>query len=200
MEGDHNPIPYARFAEVIEERKALQMKLEAQSGELQKMKESRDRLESKFEAQIAERDKTISQMGIDHQVEVSLASTGIDDADVIDLLKRKHAASGEDGERADFSDWFGEYRDSKPAILRPFEKVEEKSASSNPSAPQRRAPPKGNPSADPTINGRETNTPPTTTNITPQSLASMSKAEIDAHGGMDAILAGVLGAGRPFDS
>lgn len=73
----------------------------------------------------------------EHENERIFGAAGIDDPDVVELVRRKYDGhTPEEGaEKPAFADWFKGYAESKPAILRPFLKESEPAKQPAPQPP-----------------------------------------------------------------
>lgn len=201
--GGGGMIPESRFSEVISERNEARAKLAQLEQDLAKANARNDRLVEKHA-------QTVEEMQTQHQeqllkLEVNSALGDIDDEDVRDLLIRKHQRlEPEEGQEApSFTEWFREFKASEPTILKPYLKAAEPEPSKPAPAPAApapaqasAAPPKpAQPAQDPTVNAGPTQgDTPDLSKLTPQQLAQMPKEQLDAMGGMQAVIRARFGS------
>lgn len=194
-------IPEARFSEVISERNEARARIQQLEDALKKATAKADRL-------VEQHAEALEKMQTQHQeslleLEVSSVLSDIDDPDVRDLLKRKHAnLEVEEGqERPAFREWFGQYRETDPAILRPFQKSPEPAtefsqpaaAAQAPALPLKPTQPAHDPAVQP---GPTPGTAPPLSGLTPQQLARMPKEQLEAYGGTAGVLRTIFGGGE----
>lgn len=121
MADEQNPqsIPYDRFAAVNQERNQYKQQLEESQSKYhsltQKLEQELGGWQQKYQALESQHQDVI----LNHTMDKTVLTDGVDDPDVIDFLKYKYKAQQPTEGQAvpGFADWYAQYKEGQPAIL-----------------------------------------------------------------------------------
>ena len=205
--SDHNEdgksIPYARFQEVVAAKNAAEARLKELESSVSTLEANLATAQQEAEAKAA----ALIQAQAKHDMTVTLLSDGVDDGEVTEFLAFKYQSAKKDNPDTSFADWYAEYKASDPAVLKPFQRQ----AQTQQAAPtqtqaqtqtqqatqvetqqatqvETQQPKKGEGVVQDQSLENRTGASDAISNLTPHSLAKMTKAQIEQMGGMAEII------------